>query len=58
MIEAPIIIRMNIAHYLAMLRLAMSDERRSAIEQLLAEAQNNLALATLTAAEDDADPAP
>lgn len=52
--ESPMIIRLNIAHYQAILRLDMSDEKRSLVEQLLAEAQNHLVLAMRAGAEDDA----
>jgi len=38
MTEAPVIIRMNIAHYQTVLKLDMSDEKRSAIQRLLARA--------------------
>ena len=47
MTEEPIIIRMNIAHYGAMLKLELSDEKRSILQQLLAEANENLVLATV-----------
>jgi hypothetical protein len=46
MTEDPIIIRMNIAHYGAMLKLDIGDEKRSIAERLLAEAKRDLALAT------------
>lgn len=46
MTEDPIIIQMNIAHYGAMLKLGMGDEKRTFIERLLAEAKRDLALAT------------
>jgi hypothetical protein len=46
MTEDPIIIRMNIAHYEAMLKLDIGDEKRSIAERLLAEAKRDLALAT------------
>ena len=46
MTEEPIIIQMNIAHYGAMLKLDMDDENRAILEQLLAEAEQNLVLAT------------
>jgi hypothetical protein len=46
MTEDPIIIQMNIAHYGAMLKLGMGDEKRSFVERLLAEAKRDLALAT------------
>ena len=45
MTEDPFIIRMNIAHYQAMLRLDLDEPRRAAIERLLAEAEANLLLA-------------
>jgi hypothetical protein len=44
--EDPIIIKMNIAHYLAMLKLDMADENRLVIGRLLADARKDLALAT------------
>jgi hypothetical protein len=47
MTEEPIIIRMNIAHYGAMLKLHLGDEQRSALERLLAEANEHLVLATV-----------
>ena len=37
------IIKLNIAHYQAMLKLDLDDEKRSVIEQLLAEAEEVLA---------------
>ncbi len=43
--ESPIIIQMNIAHYRAMLKLDMGDEKRSVVERLLAEAKSQLVLA-------------
>jgi hypothetical protein len=46
MTEDPIIIQMNIAHYGAMLKLDLGDEKRSIVERLLAEAKRDLALAT------------
>jgi hypothetical protein len=50
MTEDPIIIiiQMNIAHYGAMLKLGMGDEKRSFVERLLAEAKRDLALATVS----------
>ena len=44
--ESPKIIQMNIAHYEALLKLAMDDGKRSVVERLRADARNNLALAT------------
>jgi hypothetical protein len=44
--EDPIIIRMNIAHFEAMLRHVMDNEKRSVINMLLAEAQQDLVLVT------------
>lgn len=44
--EDPVIIRMNIAHYLAMLKLDINVEKRALAEQLLAEARGNLFRAT------------
>jgi hypothetical protein len=40
--EDPAIIRLNIEHYRAMLRLDMSDERRQRVERQLAEAEVKL----------------
>ena len=37
------IIKLNIAHYQAMLKLGIDDEKRATIEQLLAEARDVLA---------------
>ncbi len=37
------IIKLNIAHYQAMLRLDIDDEKRSAVARLLAEAEEVLA---------------
>lgn len=45
MMEEPGIIRMNIDRYRAMLCLCRSTENRDRIEQLLAEATRQLALA-------------
>lgn len=45
MMENPVIIRMNIAHYRALLKLDMDDLRRRTIERLLAEAHGDLLLA-------------
>lgn len=42
MTEEPFIIRLNIAHYRAMLKLDMDGEKRRVIERLLAEAKGNL----------------
>ncbi len=42
MTEDPIIIKMNIAHYLAMLKLDMADDNRMIIERLLADARKDL----------------
>lgn len=47
MTEAPTIIQMNIAHYRAMLKLDLNDEKRSLIERLLAEAKKDLIVAML-----------
>jgi hypothetical protein len=41
------IIKLNIAHYQAMLKLDIDDEKRSAVEQLLAEAEEMLAADSL-----------
>jgi hypothetical protein len=41
--EDPIIIRMYISHYAAILKLTIEDGERSCIERLLAEATNDLA---------------
>jgi hypothetical protein len=46
MTEDPIFIQMSIAHYGAMLKLGMDDEKRSFVEQLPAEAKRDLALTT------------
>jgi len=46
MTEDPFFIQMNIAHYGAMLKLGMDDEKRSLVERLLAEAKRDLALTT------------
>src|ERR1019366_9291604 len=43
MIEEPCIIQMNIDRYRAMLRQRLGDEERARIEQLLAEANRQLA---------------
>lgn len=43
--ENPTIIRMNIAHYRALLKRDIDDEKRSTVERLLAEAEANLELA-------------
>jgi len=40
------IIRLNIAHYEAQLKLDMDDGKRSVVSRLLAEAQENLVLTT------------
>jgi len=40
--QDPIIIRMNIAHYQAMLMLDLDDEERSLLKRLLAEAREDL----------------
>ncbi len=45
--EEPVIIRMNIAHYGALLKLELSAEKRSVVERLLAEAHANLVAATV-----------
>lgn len=50
MIEAPAIIRMNIVHYEALLKLDRFSERRADIERMLAEAR--IALAKQVAAAD------
>jgi hypothetical protein len=41
--EDPIIIRMYISHYAAILKLTIEDGERSCIERLLAEATSDLA---------------
>lgn len=46
MLEIPVIIKMNIAHYDALLKLNARPEQRAIIEQLLAEAQIALVQAT------------
>ncbi|HEY0525359.1 MAG TPA: hypothetical protein VGD08_18345 [Stellaceae bacterium] len=45
MAEDPSIIRMNIAHYGALLKRDLGDEKRSVVERLLAEAKRDLAAA-------------
>jgi hypothetical protein len=45
MLEDPFAIRTNIAHYQALLRLEMDEQKRRTIQRLLAEAQQNLAAA-------------
>lgn len=45
MMENPVIIQMNIAHYRALLKLDMDDIKRRTVEQLLAEANRELILA-------------
>jgi len=52
--EEPIIIRMNIAHYGALLKLELSLEKRSLVERLLAEAHDNLVLASIERNHDTA----
>jgi hypothetical protein len=52
MTESPLIIRMNISHYQAMLQLNMSAEKRSAIERLLTEAEAALVQPTATKCND------
>jgi hypothetical protein len=42
MTEDPTIIKMNIAHYAALLKLSMSDEKRSTINSLLSESRESL----------------
>lgn len=42
------IIRMNIAHYRAMLTLDIDAQKRSVVERLIAEANDELVLATDT----------
>lgn len=44
-LEDPYIIKTNIAHYEAMLKLDIDDHKRSVIQKLLAEARFTLALA-------------
>jgi hypothetical protein len=51
--EDPVIIRMNIAHYGALLRLICSVERRSVLTRLLTEAEVDLAWATGAKKNDD-----
>jgi hypothetical protein len=46
MMEDPILIRKDISHYGAMLKLYMVYESRANLERLLAEAKQKLALAT------------
>ena len=45
MIEEPIVIEMNIAHYAAMLKLDLDHRKRAAVKRWLAEANKNLAQA-------------
>jgi hypothetical protein len=45
MIEEPIVIEMNIAHYAAMLKLDLDHRKRSAVKRWLAEANKSLAQA-------------
>ncbi len=42
----PFIIRTNIAHYRAMLKLDMDERKRAIIERLLAKTEKDLAWAT------------
>jgi hypothetical protein len=44
--EEPVIIEMSIAHYGALLRLDLDDDKRSIVKRLLAEAKESLVLAT------------
>ncbi len=46
MTQELLIIRMNIAHYEAQLKLDMDDGKRAVVTRLLAEAKENLVLAT------------
>jgi hypothetical protein len=46
--EDPILIGMNISHYLALLTLDMDDQHRLIIEKLLGEARMDLVQATNT----------
>jgi hypothetical protein len=46
MMEDPIFIRRDISDYGAMLKLYMGDESRAALERLLADAKQKLAMAT------------
>jgi hypothetical protein len=43
--KEPIILQMNISHYSALLELDLDDEKRAIVQRLLAEAEQNLALA-------------
>jgi len=45
MMEEPVIIRMNIAHCRAMLKLDMDGEKHSIVKRLLADAKRDLVLA-------------
>jgi len=47
--DAPYVIRLNIRHYEAMLRLPCTDERRQRLVTLLAEARTRLAAAETAA---------
>ena len=40
--EDPAIVEMNVAHYRALLKLDMPDERRSAVKRLLAQALEDM----------------
>lgn len=44
--EDPIIIQMNIAHYQALLKLDLSPDKRSSVEERLVETKRALTLAT------------
>jgi len=44
MIEDPVIIEMNIAHYEALLQAELDDGQRSLVQKLLAEAKKSLML--------------
>jgi hypothetical protein len=46
MIEDPIIIKMNISRYQAMVKRVMDGEGRSIVQRLLADAEANMLLAT------------
>ena len=51
MVEKPYLIRMNIAHYKALLKLDLDESKRAAIEQLLAETEQALAAAADSTSE-------
>jgi hypothetical protein len=46
MVDESKIIRMNIAHYEAMLKLDMNNDKRSVVQRLLVQAKESLAAAS------------